>query len=150
MAGMVGDPKLALYQISDSRARPSRSFISDLLGAFEKQRLQPFAVPPIQPRLASDLFCLLKSGFSLKTKLANPASYSLRRYTEPASDGGLCLALLPQAYGPNAPIFQLLKIAVDSQTIVHAPLDAGSTKGSHSIMRGCAPNTQRFPLIFLY
>ena len=139
MAGMVADSKLTLDQIGHSRAHPLWSFISDLCGAFEQQQLQPFTVPQIQPRLASGLICLLQSCSSLKTKLTNPASHGLRRYTEPASYGGLSLALHPQANGPNGAIFQLLKIAVIPRTIIQAPLDAGCRTECHSIMRDFFP-----------
>jgi len=120
MAGVVADSKLALDQIGHSRACPLWRFISDLCGAFEQQQLQPFAVLQVQPRLASGLMCLGR----------NP---------EPASDGGLCLALLPQANGPNTAIFQLVKIAVNPRTIIHASLDVGDRTESHSNMRDCAP-----------
>jgi len=139
MAGVVADSKLALDQIGHSRACPLWRFISDLCGAFEQQQLQPFAVLQVQPRLASGLMCFLQSRSSLKTKLTNPASHGLGRNPEPASDGGLCLALLPQANGPNTAIFQLVKIAVNPRTIIHASLDVGDRTESHSNMRDCAP-----------
>jgi hypothetical protein len=95
MAWMIADAKLALDQVSDSGTGPERSFITQLLGAFHQQHLQPFTILLVQFRLAPGATGLLQAGLTFVLILAHPAGHGLRNDTDLASDSGLGLAPLP-------------------------------------------------------
>lgn len=128
MIGMIADTCLPLNQIHHPCRRPQGGFVTENLGTLQQGLFELVNLVGVQSRLAASAARLLQSVDAIGLPCGVPAAGRLGADTQTLGNLTLAVTTVEEFGGSKPTLLELVKIALQSFGVSHAPLDTANLK----------------------